>query len=54
MVNVCEVVIISEKMANSIHNPILSGFHAKISSQVKMMEHLKRGMKIDDKIVFDL
>ena len=31
-----------------------TGFHAKLRSLVNTMEHLKRGVKIGDKVVFDL
>ena len=33
---------------------LMRRFHAKISSQVKTKEQLKRGMKVGDKTAFDL
>ena len=41
-------------MATAFHNSLPTGFHAKLSSPVNAMEHLKRGVKIGDKVVFDL
>jgi len=41
-------------VAHSFCNPLPSGFRAKISSQVKTMEQLKRGIKVGDKTAFDL
>jgi len=53
-VNVADAVVIGEKMVMSFHNSLPSGFHGKISSQVKTMEQLKRGMKIGSKTAFDM
>ena len=53
-VNVDNALVIGEKMANSFQNSLPSGFHSKISCPVKTMEHLKRGMKVGGKVVFDL
>ena len=41
-------------MACSFRNTLPNGFHGKISNQVKTMEQLKRGIKVDGKTVFDL
>ena len=41
-------------MAGSFRNTLPNGFHGKISNQVKTMEQLKRGIKVDGKTVFDL
>ena len=41
-------------VAHSFCNPLPSGFRVKISSHVKTMEQLKRGMKVGDKTTFDL
>ena len=53
-VSVIDAVFIGEKMANSSRNCLPSGVYAKISSQVKTVEQLKRGMKVGYKTVFDL
>jgi hypothetical protein len=44
-VNVSDAVLIGEKMENAFRNSLPSGFHAKISSQVK------RSMTVGDKTV---
>ena len=41
-------------VAHSFCNLLPSGFRVKISSQVKTMKQLKRGMKVGDKTAFDL
>ena len=41
-------------MATAFQNSLPTGFHAKLSSPVNTMEHLKRGVKLGDKVVFDL
>ena len=41
-------------MATAFQNSLPIGFHAKLSSPVNTMEHLKRGVKIGDKVVFDI
>lgn len=53
-VNVQDALVTGEKMASYFRNSLPSGFHAKINNQVKTMEHLKRGMKVGSKTVFDL
>ncbi|KAK2155774.1 hypothetical protein NP493_2044g00000 [Ridgeia piscesae] len=47
-------VLIDENMANSFRSCLPSGFHAKISSQVKTIDLLKRGIQVGDKTLFDL
>ena len=41
-------------MATAFCTSLPTGFHAKLSSPVNTMEHLKQGVKIGDKVVFDL
>ena len=41
-------------MATAFQNSLPTGFHAKLSLPVNTMEHLKRDVKIGDKVVFDL
>lgn len=53
-VNVHDALVLGEKMSNSFRNALPSRFHGKISSPVKTMEQLKRGMKVGGKTVFDL
>ena len=53
-INVVEAVTIGEKMATTFKNSLPTGFHAKISTPVKTMEKLKQGIKVGEKIVFDL
>ncbi len=53
-VNVEDALVIGEKIATSFRNSLPFDFHAKISSQVKTMEQLKRGVKVGDNTVFDL
>lgn len=53
-VNVADAVAIGEGMLKAFHNSLPAGFHAKITSRVKTMEILKRGIKIGNKTIFDL
>ena len=53
-INVVEAVNIGEKMATAFKNSLPTGFHAKISTPVKTMEKLNQGIKVGEKIVFDL
>ena len=41
-------------MANDVRTSLPTGCHAKLSSPVNTMEHLKRGVKIGEKVAFDL
>ena len=41
-------------MATASRKSLPTGFHAKLSSPTNTMEHLKRGVKLCDKVVFDL
>ena len=45
-VNVTDAVSIGDKMLSVFRTSLPSGFHAKISSPVKIMEYLKRGVKL--------
>ena len=42
------------EMATEFRNSLPSGFHATISSPIKTMEHIKKGVKVGDKMIFDL
>ena len=53
-VNVAESVDIGEKMAAQFQTSLPTGFHAPISSCIKTMEHIKKGMKVGDKTIFEL
>ena len=52
-VNVADAVSIGDKMLSVFRKSHPSGFHAKMSSPVKTMEYLKRGVKVGEKTVFD-
>ena len=52
-VNVADAVSIGDKMLSVFRKSLPSGFHAKMSSPVKTMEYLKRGVKVGEKTVFD-
>ncbi len=54
VVNVADSLALGAPMATAFRNSLPTGFHAKLSSPVNTMEHLKRGIKIGDKVVFDL
>ena len=45
-------VVIGEKLATSFRNSLPFSFHAKISTPVRTMENLQRGMKVGSKTVF--
>ena len=49
-VNVAESVDIGEKMAAQFRASLLTGFHATVSSSIKTMEHIKKGVTMGDKI----
>ena len=53
-VNVPDAMRIGEQMVASFEKSLPEGFHGKISIPVKTMEKLKQGIKVGDKIVFDL
>ena len=50
-VNVADAVSIGSDMLSVFRRPLPSGFHAKMSRPVKIMEYLKRGVKMET--VFD-
>ena len=52
-VNVADAVSIGYKMLSVFRKSLPSSFHAKMSSPVKTMEYLKRGVKVGEKTVFD-
>ena len=41
-------------MTTAFRKSLPTGFHAKLSSPVDATKHLKRGVTICDKVVFDL
>jgi hypothetical protein len=53
-VNVEDALVAGGKLADTFRNSLPDGFHAKIFSQVKTMERLKRGLKVGEQTVFDL
>ena len=51
--NVADAVSIGDKMLSMFRRSLPSGFHATMSSPVKTMACLKRGIKVGEKTVFD-
>ena len=47
-------VMIGENMATEFLISLPTGFHNPISSRIKTMKQLKRGIKVGEKIIFDL
>jgi hypothetical protein len=41
-------------MVSEFRASLPSGFHATISSPLKTMENIKKGVKVGDKTIFDL
>ena len=54
IVNVSDSLAFGGTMATAFQNSLPTGFYAKLSSPVNTIEHLKRGVKIGDTVVFDL
>ena len=54
IVNVSDSLAIGGTMVTAFQSSLPTGVHAKLSSPVLTMQHLKRGVKIGDKVVFDL
>ncbi|KAK3877226.1 hypothetical protein Pcinc_018026 [Petrolisthes cinctipes] len=54
VVYVDKSVIMGQAMASSFQTNMTTAFHNKISNPVKTMEHLKRGIKVGAKTIFDL
>ena len=54
MVNVSDSLALRGAMATAFRKSLPTEFHAKLSSLVNTMKHLKRGVTISDKVVFDL
>ena len=52
-VNVADAVSIGDNTLSMFRRSLPSGFHAKMSSPVKTMEYMKRGVKMGEKTVFD-
>jgi hypothetical protein len=53
-INVDESVAIGCRMAPMFRTSLPTGFHATISSPIKTMEHMKKGVKVGEKTIFDL
>lgn len=53
-VNVQDALPIGEKMASEFTNKLPQGFYQPLSKQVVTMETLKKGMKIGNKMVYDM
>ena len=53
-VNVAESVDIGQRMAAQFWASLPTGFHATVSSFIKTMEHIKKGVKMGDKKIFNL
>ena len=53
-VNVMEAAVIGERLAAGFRASLPTGFHSTISTPLKTMQHLKKGMKLGDRTVFDL
>ena len=51
--NVADAVSIGDNTLSVFRRSLPSGFHAKMSSPVKTMDYLKRGVKMGEKTVFD-
>lgn len=52
--NVAESINIGEKMSAEFRASLPTGFHSTISSPIKTMEHIKKGVKMGDKTIFNL
>ena len=51
--NVTDAVSSGNNVLSVLRRSLPSGFHAKMSSPVKIMEYLNRGVKVGEKTVFD-
>ncbi len=51
-VNVQVAFSIKDSMATFFKHSLPSGFHGRIPSKVKTMEHLKRGIKVEGQSLF--
>ena len=45
---------INERMAAQFRASLPTGFHATVSSSIKIMKHIKKGVKMGDKNIFNL
>ena len=52
-VNVADAVSIGDNTLSVFRRSLPSGFHVKMSSPVKTIDYLKRGVKMGEKTVFD-
>jgi len=53
-VNVADSIDIGERMAAQFRASLPTGFHATLSSSIKTMKHIKKGVKVGDMSIFDL
>ena len=53
-VNVADSLSFGDPMVAAFRKALPGGFYSKLTSPVNTMEHLKEGIKIGDKVVFDL
>jgi len=53
-VNVADSVDIGERMAAQFRASLPTGFHATLSSSIKTIEHINKGVKVGDRTIFDL
>ena len=53
-VNVADSLEIGEIMTAEFRASLLNGFHSAISSPIKTMEHIKKGVRVGDTTIFDL
>ena len=53
-VNVADSVDIGDRMAAQFRASLATGFHATVSSSIKTMRHIKKGVKVRDRMIFDL
>ena len=49
-----EAAVIGERLSAGFRASLPTGFHSTISTPLKTMQHLKKGMKLGDRTVFDL
>ena len=53
-INVADTVNIGEVMTINFINSLPEGFHKAISGKIKTMETMKRGIKVEDAMIYDM
>ena len=53
-INVSDALIIGDKMNQEFMKSLPDGFHSSITGKVKTMETMKRGIKVGEKMVYDM